>query len=90
MAETPHLKVGDFIHLNYVKLNSFLTAEGILMDDVYVSNNIQQFEGVLFQIHLQRQYSAAAELELFNERIKDQMSHLTQSVLEKKRGEFVL
>lgn len=40
-----------------------LFAEGILLEDVAVNDALSSFEDALFCIHLQRQYSAALELE---------------------------
>ena len=71
MAETPHLKIGDYIHLKYVKLNGYLTAEGVLQDELYCDAKPGDFDEVLFQVQLQRQYSAAYELNLFNQRQGD-------------------
>jgi hypothetical protein len=48
-----------------VKFQTFLSAEGILMEDVVVDQNLLAFEDALFCIHLQRQYSASNELDTF-------------------------
>jgi hypothetical protein len=48
-----------------VKFQTFLCAEGILLEDVIVDQNLLAFEDALFCIHLQRQYSASNELETF-------------------------
>jgi hypothetical protein len=57
------LKIGDVIHIKNLAMDSILFAEGILQEDVSVNNALSSFEDALFCIHLQRQYSAALELE---------------------------
>jgi hypothetical protein len=42
-----------------------LCAEGILQEDLIVEENVRVFDDSLFCVHLQRQYSAARELEDF-------------------------
>ena len=86
MAETPHLKVGDYIHLNFVKINSFLSAEGVLSENLFVTDSVEFLENILFQIHLQRQYSAAVELEIFNERRREspEIGKLTTGAQDKR------
>ena len=61
------LKIGDFITLRNAKLDCYMCGEGILVEDVVVSDSIDLFEDALFCIQLQRQYSAARELEEFTE-----------------------
>ncbi len=61
------IRIGDHISLKFPKLGSYLSAEGILCEDVYVSPTLAQFEEHLFQIYVQRQYSATNELEEFLE-----------------------
>ena len=63
-SDTTYLSIGDYICLFYVKLSSNLCAEGILSEDVVVGEG-KEFNDCLFQIHLQRQYSATSELEHF-------------------------
>lgn len=48
-----------------LKLDKYLSAEGILLEDVSADNSLNAFENSVFCIHLQRQYSAARELEDF-------------------------
>jgi hypothetical protein len=62
---TDSLKIGDYITVKNVKFQTFLCAEGILLEDVIVDQNLLAFEDALFCIHLQRQYSASNELETF-------------------------
>jgi hypothetical protein len=57
------LKIGDVIHIKNLKMDCMLFAEGILLEDVAVNDALSSFEDALFCIHLQRQYSAALELE---------------------------
>lgn len=57
------LKIGDVVHIKNLSMDSILFAEGILQEDVAVNNALLSFEDALFCIHLQRQYSAALELE---------------------------
>ena len=57
------LKIGDVIHIKNLAMDSILFAEGILQEDVAVNSALSSFEDALFCIHLQRQYSAALELE---------------------------
>lgn len=59
------LRIGDFITLKFFKSNELLSAEGILQEDLFLSNNLNKFDDFLFCIHLQRQYSAAKELDEF-------------------------
>lgn len=54
-----------------IKHNSLLCAEGILLEDLIVDENVKVLEDCLFCVHLQRQYSAARELEEFKLRNSD-------------------
>lgn len=63
--ENDSLKIGDYITIKNMKMNSFLCAEGILLEDVVVHDSVTTFEDALFCIHLQRQYSASKELEVY-------------------------
>lgn len=58
------LKVGDYVTFNNVKFGAFLSAEGILLDDLVVAED-GMFDDCIFCIHLQRQYSALRELSEF-------------------------
>ena len=64
-TDTTYLSIGDYICLLYVKLSVNLCAEGILTDDICVGDMLNSFDDCFFQVQLQRQYSAAAELENF-------------------------
>lgn len=59
------LKVGDYITIKNLFLNYYLCAEGILVEDVIAEEFSTSFEDALFCIYLQRQYSAARELDEF-------------------------
>ena len=65
VVEDDTLKIGDYITIKNLRLNSFLCAEGILFEDIVVNDTLESFEDALFCIHLQRQYSASSELETF-------------------------
>lgn len=58
-----YLSIGDLITLKCDQ--SYLSAEGILFDDVVVNDASQNFDDSLFCVHFQRQYSAARELDHF-------------------------
>eukprot|EP00600_Ochromonadales_sp_CCMP1393_P007371 CAMPEP_0174957928 /NCGR_PEP_ID=MMETSP0004_2-20121128/2340_1 /TAXON_ID=420556 /ORGANISM="Ochromonas sp., Strain CCMP1393" /LENGTH=327 /DNA_ID=CAMNT_0016206083 /DNA_START=25 /DNA_END=1005 /DNA_ORIENTATION=- len=62
------VRVGDIVTLKYLQHQSFLSCEGILVEDVYVSSSVKFFEEHQFQIYVQRQYSATNELEDFMEK----------------------
>jgi len=59
------LRIGDYVTFKNIKFNSLLCAEGILLEDVIVVENVKVLDDCLFCIHLQRQYSASKELEEF-------------------------
>ena len=61
------LKIGDFVTLRNLQFSSYLSAEGILVTDLYVNPDVLMFDDHVFCIHLQRQYAAAKELESFEE-----------------------
>ena len=85
MTETAHLKIGDYVHLKFIKLNGFLSAEGVLEDELYCDNNVEDFDDVLFQVQLQRQYSAAYELNLFSKRQAEAKAENPYGYTEDKR-----
>jgi hypothetical protein len=62
-----YLRIGDYVSLKFPKYLAYLSAEGILIEDVYMSPSISSFEEHLFQIYVQRQYSATNELDEFLE-----------------------
>jgi hypothetical protein len=59
------LRIGDLINLKTAKQGGILCAEGILLHDLGIVANLKVFDDSLFCVHLQRQYSAAKELEEF-------------------------
>ena len=59
------LKIGDYVCFKNPKMDAFLCAEGILDENVIVENALAAFENAIFQIHLQRQYSALTEFNSF-------------------------
>jgi hypothetical protein len=63
--ESGKLKIGDYVCFKNNKLDSFLCAEGILDENVIVEASLSAFENGVFQIHLQRQYSALTEFNSF-------------------------
>lgn len=58
------LKIGDYVILKDVLGSLYLSVEGILLEDVGGNEELSLFDA-LFCIHLQRQYSAARELNAF-------------------------
>lgn len=74
------IRIGDIVTLKYLKHQSFLSAEGILIEDVCVSTSLKSFEDHQFQIYVQRQYSATNELEEFLDRFdKDHTKDFTEA-----------
>ena len=68
-AITDCLRIGDYIVIKSMKFDSFMIADGLLMDDLEVKprDSIECFEDSLFCIYLQRQYSAAREYDEYME-----------------------
>jgi hypothetical protein len=69
LARSDYLRIGDYITLKTLKFDGFIFADGILQESFCVeeASQIQAFEEALFCVHYPRQYSAARELEEFNE-----------------------
>lgn len=96
------IHIGDIISLKFPKLLSYLSAEGILSEDVYVSPSTHFFEEHLFQVYVQRQYSATNELEEFMEGLEAEGHDITkppadpstashmEALVKGKDNEFVL
>ena len=61
------LKIGDIVTFKNLKFDGFLSAEGVLREDIGVSGPDDLFDSTLFSVHLKRQYSAAKE---YNDFIK--------------------
>lgn len=59
------LRIGDYVTFKNIKFDNLICAEGILLEDVIAQENVRVFDDTLFCVHLQRQYSAARELEEF-------------------------
>ena len=59
------LKIGDVVILKNLAYGSFLSAEGIFVEDVVMDRDLNNITDYLFAVHLTRQYSAAKELESF-------------------------
>ena len=64
-VESGKLRIGDYVCFKNNKLDSFLCAEGILDENVIVEASLASFESAIFQVHLQRQYSALTEFYSF-------------------------
>jgi hypothetical protein len=61
------LKIGDYVILKDTAAGFYLSAEGILIADIYGLEDISSLHDALFCVHLQRQYSASRELNTFLE-----------------------
>lgn len=59
------LRIGDFVTFKTAKHGGLLCAEGILRQDLAIVENLHVLDDALYCVHLQRQYSAAKELEEF-------------------------
>lgn len=57
LRQTSYLRIGDYITLKYLKLNTYISGEGILTEDVGATDRIESFEDHLFQVCIQLQYS---------------------------------
>ena len=77
------LRIGDFVTYKNIKHNGLLCAEGILREDLIVEENVRVFDDSLFCVHLQRQYSAARELEEFLKSNKVDVKNITDPNLVK-------
>ena len=64
------VRIGDLITLKFVRFQSFLSSEGILSEDIFVTPGSNSFEDHLFQVCAQRQYSAKSEYEEFNAKME--------------------
>ena len=68
---TMTLKIGDLVTFRTAKSDAFMSAEGILLEDVYVTPTVTSLNDALFAIHLPRQYSAQRELDDYRQQVKD-------------------
>jgi hypothetical protein len=64
-VEDKVLRIGDYVTFTNGKFQGMLCAEGILVEHVILRGDITTLDDALYCIHLQRQYSAARELEEF-------------------------
>ena len=73
------LRTGDLVTFKYVRFQSYLSGEGILNEDVFVSPNISSFEDNLFQVCAQRQYSSKLEYQDFLAKREGNQDNLDES-----------
>lgn len=59
------MRIGDYILLKDTQRNAFLSAEGILLEDINAVEGTENLIDCLFCVHLQRQYSASRDLQAF-------------------------
>ena len=64
-VQTNSLCIGDYITLQEGNYKCFMSAEGILSNNIYVDPRTSTIADSLFCVHLKRQYSAFRELEHF-------------------------
>ena len=86
MEEENILKIGDYITLKSVKFENYLSAEGILNEDLILSDDTSPFDSNLFCIHLPRQYSAQIELDEFVEAHGDDFKFIEDIELQRYLG----
>jgi hypothetical protein len=70
------LKIGDVIALYNPRFDSYLSADGIILEDLTINHDPSSFDDNLFCVCLQRQYSAARELNAFMENYEAQGMNL--------------
>jgi hypothetical protein len=64
--ESAVLRVGDIVALRHAKPNDgWLSAEGLITEELFLSKQIDDFSECLWEIHVQYQYSAIKEYETF-------------------------
>ena len=85
------LRIGDYITLKQIRYQSYLSCEGILADEVFISSDNTHFDNHLFQVCTQRQYSATMEYEDFLRRVdvnnmKNESDKKHHSALVKGKG----
>ncbi|RYG63626.1 hypothetical protein EON64_15545, partial [archaeon] len=57
-----NLHIGDFVLLQLCKpMSGWLSAEGLLDSECYITNESDNFDNCVWQVHVQNQYSAARE-----------------------------
>ena len=57
LRQASYLRIGDYITLKFLKLNAYVSGEGILTEDIGASDTMESFEDHLFQVCIQLQYS---------------------------------
>lgn len=72
------MKIGDYVVFNDVSLGCFLSVEGILLEELVGVDVITSLHDAIFCIHLQRQYSAARELNAFLEKYNMDVKNITE------------
>ena len=71
------LKIGDYIIFSDI-LGCFLSVEGILLEELVGVDAISSLHDSVFCVHLQRQYSAARELNAFLEKYGMDVKNITE------------
>lgn len=61
------LKIGDCVTLKNLHYHSYLCGEGIIVDGLYMQDNMNYFDDCIFRVQLQRQYCASLELDSYAE-----------------------
>ena len=64
------LKIGDYVTLRAKRIHAFLSAEGILDQRVFVQTEPNNYDDCRFQVCAPNQYSAARELEEWEEKLR--------------------
>jgi len=90
-ADDNFLRTGDLITLKFVRFQAFMSGEGILAEDIMVTQKMSPFEDHLFQVCAQRQYSAKSEYSEFVEKqggkeLKDEASKKHFAALVRGKG----
>ena len=65
LFSTDILRIGDYVTFKNLHFRTLLCAEGILLEEIIANDHVKVLDDCLFCVHLQRQYSAARELEEF-------------------------
>ncbi len=80
-SNTP-LHVGDYIALRLCKPEEgWLSSEGLLDDDCFITQDTDDFHGCIWEIHVQNQYSASRE---YKEALAQSLTHSTDLSKESK------
>lgn len=73
---TDSLKIGDYVIFSDT-VGCFLSVEGILLEELVAVDTITSLHDSVFCVHLQRQYSAARELNAFLEKYGMDVKNIT-------------